>query len=519
MTCRIVIFLVICYTPIYAASPQSAIEWLNITAGSTQVAAKSEKNTQEVSTSNTVIQKTELKTLNFNGIGVIPSEISGINSKIWLQIDQSLLASLIESLPTLQFYNAKSFFKRLLISETDPPKVLDPEERQEIYLLARIDRLIGMGALDEAEELIHQVRPLSKEIFRRWKKIALLGGRLTKLCKELIKTPNLSDDASLRVVCFAKLGDLDTATLVLSTAASLRIIDEKKEALLVYHLDPQFIQINEVKNLSSKFDELEFYLLDQANILETTQALGKPYLYRKLNKNSFAERIYAAEQLTISQAINGSKLFELYRSSYRDISNGPEQLALLFELDEALRKPNKIALRNQLVQAISKMYNMRLINPFAEEYALRLAELDMSAYDKKLNDMCMKLFLLDGTIPRKWQSFSTTDPYLETAFNLLKESELTLNHISNFFELIDPSLASHEGIKKRDFLIQVLASPREKERSGQFLLKALHLSSQGQGTEPDDFLRALLILKSINESQLAKSIMIEYLVNLSHQET
>ncbi len=243
-----------------------------------------------------------------------------------------------------------------------------------------------------------------------------------------------------------------------------------------------------------------------------------PYLYRKLQKNILADKIYAAEQLTIAQAINGSKLFELYRSAFTDLSRKPIHLSLLFELNDALAKPNKIAIRSKLIKTMSKMYEMNLINPFAEEYAPILAELEISTYDKIFNEICMKLFLLDGEIPDSWRSFSTEDPYLTYAFNLLTAKEFTFNHIYSFFHLVKPGLYSTQSINE-NVEIQMLGAERDKEGSGEFLLKALHLTSGGQKTNPHNLFKALLIFKSVNETRLAKSIMIDYLVNISHHET
>ena len=80
MTCRIVILILVCFTPVHADTPQNAIDWLKATTSSMQLLKGQKTDTQNESINKPKIRQTDLKELNFNGIGVIPSEISGINS-------------------------------------------------------------------------------------------------------------------------------------------------------------------------------------------------------------------------------------------------------------------------------------------------------------------------------------------------------------------------------------------------------------------------------------------------------
>ena len=246
-------------SPAFGEEPTNAIEWLR----AEENLMKDEKVINSKITKKTAkdIAKTTLLPNNLNSIGIISSKITGIDTYLWEDIDEYFLFTHLTKLPNLNFHSAQTFLKRILISETHPPaNSPDSEYSGKLYFLSKLDKLIKMGALDEAETTILQVLNIDPEIFNRWVKVSFLTGRITKLCETLEKNSGLSRDLTLRIICLKHLNDWDAAALILSTSSSLNLLSKKRETLLIHHLDPSLITIDKLYKSFNNFDEFDYYL-------------------------------------------------------------------------------------------------------------------------------------------------------------------------------------------------------------------------------------------------------------------
>ena len=83
-------------------------------------------------------------------------------------------------------------------------------------LVARIDRLLEIGALEEAGALIELAGPDTPELFRRWFDVGLLLDEAEAPCAALRQNPSLSPTLPARVFCLARGGDWNAAEITLT---------------------------------------------------------------------------------------------------------------------------------------------------------------------------------------------------------------------------------------------------------------------------------------------------------------
>ena len=86
-------------------------------------------------------------------------------------------------------------------------------------LLARIDRLLEIGALEPALALLELAGPAQPELFRRWFDIGLLTGRGGPRLRGAARTPAVSPTFPARIFCLARGGDWNAAELTLRLGA------------------------------------------------------------------------------------------------------------------------------------------------------------------------------------------------------------------------------------------------------------------------------------------------------------
>ena len=88
--------------------------------------------------------------------------------------------------PTQGVPAARALFHRLLLAEADPPP---GRPAGSAVLVARIDRLLEIGALEEAGALIDRAGPDTPELFRRWFDVGLLLDRAQRALRGAAAEP------------------------------------------------------------------------------------------------------------------------------------------------------------------------------------------------------------------------------------------------------------------------------------------------------------------------------------------
>ena len=94
-------------------------------------------------------------------------------------------------MPRLSLASTNKIFKRLLLVDAKPPlNSIGTNNMGHSFLLSRIDQLINMGALDEAEEILNYIKNPPIDFMKRKIEVASLNGRLSKTCDIANKYPN-----------------------------------------------------------------------------------------------------------------------------------------------------------------------------------------------------------------------------------------------------------------------------------------------------------------------------------------
>ena len=256
-----VLLAIVWLLPVHGREPTNAVDWFmpaeNRKTEAKSPEAKPEKDEQE----DFIITKSELRPNDLNNVGIIPAKITGIDPKIWQEMNELTLFLELQSLPTLNFDATQTFLKRILISETIPPiPNLKNKLAGKLYFIAKLDKLIEIGALEEAETIINQIITIDRKLFERLATISFLTGRIDTMCNQLSLYPGLNDDLTIKIICLSNLDDWNAAALILSSAVSLNLLDSHRELLLINYLDPNLLPQNNPLEYQTNFDEIDFYL-------------------------------------------------------------------------------------------------------------------------------------------------------------------------------------------------------------------------------------------------------------------
>ena len=504
-------------TPCYSEDPTSAVEWIQESkpSDSTELAHESYQDKRNLIKPK--INKSNLKPSDLNSVGIISSKITGINPNIWQKINEKTLFFLLKSLPNLEFYSAQTFLKRILISQTNAPiQTFGASRSGQFYLLAKLDKLIDIGALDEAENTILQVPEINSELFIRWKKISFLTGRIDEMCKNFLQNQSISKDLSVRIICFAQTGDWNAAALILSTVSSLNLVNKSREKLLIDYLDPDLFSIDQTSHDIKKFDEIDFYLTNISKNFQLNVPSRVKYMYStSKNKSNTANKILAAETLVRKKSINSSSLLDIYRNSHIEGSTGLWKRAIAVKnLDNTLRRNNAQAVGIAVNQATKAMFQAKLLFVLAEGYATKLSRFSYNENRDDLNDSYAIIFALHGEIPTNWASYQSKDKFITMAFHILKRNRLNRSVISDAIKLVKPNFKQLSPAKK--LIIPLLHKLNNEETTkSSVILEALQKSSAGVNSSADDLYTSLLLFLEVNEEKLAKSILVEYLIQHS----
>ncbi|MGD9919813.1 MAG: hypothetical protein AB7U46_17545, partial [Paenirhodobacter sp.] len=198
--------------PAGAEQPMSAIDWLSRSVASGPATGSGgslavlppvpgEAPARGVTTED--VSVSSLDRPSADALGLVPLARSGLPHDLWGTTPEVTLAALMrkERLDTLPAVQA--FLMQLLLAELDPPQNRAPEGRNVLFL-ARIDRLLDLGALDQAMALLEQADPTDPEIFRRRFDVALLLGEEDTACEVMEKTPSVAPSFPARIFCLAR---------------------------------------------------------------------------------------------------------------------------------------------------------------------------------------------------------------------------------------------------------------------------------------------------------------------------
>jgi len=265
----------------------------------------------------------------------------------------------------------------LLLSEALPPAGRDAGE---VLLLARIDRLLELGATDPAQALIQQAGATDNAArFARWFEATLLTGDEDRACAALAAAPHLAPDYSALIFCGARRGDWQTAALTLETVHALALLPPADLALLDRFLSPDIFEGAPPLPVPDGPDALTFRLFETIGERLPTASLPRAFATADLRDVAgWKAQLEAAERLTRIGALGPNRLLGLYSDRRPAASGGIwDRVAAMQRFETALSTGSGDAIAKTLPAVWSAMRATRLEVPFASLFAAQLATLTL----------------------------------------------------------------------------------------------------------------------------------------------
>ena len=312
-----------------------------------------------------------------DAVGLIPPAVSGLPRDLWgggltLEIAERLIVDRAGDLPAL-----RQLFLTILLAELAAP--VDAGGRGDL-LQVRIDKLLALGALEQAAALIQAAGADTPDMFRRAFDVALLTGAEDRACDTMAETPHLAPTVPARIFCLARSGDWDTAALTLHSSEALGQITADQATLLARFLDPDLFEGDAVPPAPDPVTPLDWKIYEAIGEPLPTEGLPVAFSYAEIGpKAGWKTQIEAAERLTRGGTIPPNVILGLYTERQPAASGGVWDRASAFQAFEAALTTgdaDRIALALPPVWA--KMQEAELEVPFAVLFGKALIEVPLA---------------------------------------------------------------------------------------------------------------------------------------------
>lgn len=436
-----------------------------------------------------------------DAVGLLPSNITGLSRNLWGNSQSRDIAGRFQINRTDMYPAMLDLLLTLLLAELDPPQDSGPEGT---LFLARLDTLLSLGALEQANALLDLSGTGQAELFRRAFDISLLLGTEDSSCATLRSSPDLSPTFPARIFCLARGGDWDAAALSLETGRALGYLTDFEDALLARFLDPHVADDQPRLFVPSHPSPLVFRLLEAIGEPLATSTLPRAYAQADLHANTgWKARLEAAERLVRTNSIGANRLAGLYLDGKAAASGGVWDRVLVVQaLDRALLAADQAAISKTLEPAWTAMANAELEVPFAAMFSHRLLE---TPIPDSRQDLAMRIGFLG-------------DDYEEFAQKIDAESDrLALLRAIAIGQVGDmkPSTAMEQAVIDGFHRARIpvrLQSLVQGRRLGEAILRAIDLFENGAHGDLDELTDALSFFRAIGLEDTARRAALQLLL-------
>ncbi|WP_353532259.1 hypothetical protein [Cognatishimia sp. WU-CL00825] len=364
-----------------STEPLSAIDWLNKVPTVTleiepEAPVAAGGNTPKVSVS-------ALGTEGRDAVGLLSSAVTGLPSSLWQESRGQVLADLIAIQPQQSLPAMQALLYTLLLAEANPPVDSDGNDT---LLLARIDKLVRLGALEQANALLDRSGADTPDLFERRFDVTLLIGEEDSACETLSQAAHLAPSYAARVFCAARSGDWNTAAVTLNSANFLGLLTEEEDALLLRFLDPELFAEDPILVTPSSPDPLKFRLYEAIGEPQPTTTLPLQYAHSDLRDTAgWKAQLEAAERLARVGALPENRLLGIYAAG-KPAASGMiwDRVDALQKFDTAIATGDAAKVSVRLPSAWAAMQASRLEVPFARLYAEPLMTMSLSGVSQTL---------------------------------------------------------------------------------------------------------------------------------------
>ena len=374
-----------------AEQPMSAIDWLS---ESVKTPAAAPPPVEPPVSGPVTVPEVAMSVLgqpSLDAAGVLPASVTGLPHALWGlgRTDEIITHLAIERsdvLPAL-----KGLLLTVLLAEAEAPA---DSNGKGALLLARLDKLLAMGALDQAEALLAAAGETGQpDLFRRAFDVALLTGTEDRGCAAMRSTPNLAPTFQARIFCLARSGDWNAAALTLRTGVALDHLTAADEALLSRFLDPDLYEGEPPLAAPNPVTPLEWRMLEAIGETLPTGNLPLAFSHAELRDTAgWKAQIEAAERLSRAGVVAPNLLLGLYTARQAAASGGVwDRVAAFQRFDEALTRGDIVALEAALPRVWDRMVEAELEVPFAQLFGAALMQQPLTG---ATSDLALRVALL-----------------------------------------------------------------------------------------------------------------------------
>ncbi len=486
--------------------PMSAIDWLSDSLATPR--APSRPAEPDV-TSGATVEDVTVQPLGLpmpDAVGLLPVSVTGLPRGLWGASRPDDLAmrfrqSQPDMLPAIQ-----ALLYTLLLAELDAPAGSDPGS--DTVFLARVDRLLSLGALDQAEALLSRTGASNPEIFRRWFDTALLLGTENELCEVLRATPELSPTFPARIFCLARGGDWNAAVLTLETGRALGFISAQDDALLARFLDPLLFEGEPPLTRPARPTPLTFRMFEAIGEPIPTATLPLAFAQSDLRANiGWKARAEAGERLARTGAVGGNQIWGLYSERRPAASGGVwDRISALQALDAAIAARNADRVAEVLPAAWAALREAELEVPFSQIHGKTLAGMGLK---EEAGALALRMGLLSREAEEIAGGATPTSPMDRLLTGLAQGT------VEGLSAPTPEAQAVIDGFRAETVPVR-LAPLVEADRLGEAILRALALFTSGSRGDLDEVSDALALLRHVGLEATARRAAIEYLVLERH---
>lgn len=361
-----------------AQAPLSAIDWLSQTPTvALDVAPFVEEPPIDQGVTTPEVTVSPLGNVGRDAVGLLSSSVTGLPSALWQESPAQTLADRIADLRVEGSPAMQALLYTLLLAEANPPQ---DAGQADALLLARVDKLVALGAIEQANALLERAGPNTETLFQRWFDVTLLLGEEQRACEALNPAPHLSPSYAARVFCLARAGDWTAAALTLETANLLGLLTLEEDALLLRFLDSEISEGEPLLVTPNDPTPLTFRLYEAIGEPLPTTSLPRPFAHADLRSTSgWKAQLEAAERLASVGALPENRLLGIY-TERQPAASGMiwDRVDALQAFDEAVQAEDRTAVEETLAAAWSAAQQARVEVPFSRIYGPVLADLSLT---------------------------------------------------------------------------------------------------------------------------------------------
>lgn len=433
--------------------------------------------------------------------GLLPVSVTGLPRNLWGGSETARLTQLIRDTPNPGVPALQDLLFTLLLAELDPPQDADGSG---VLLMARLDKLIDLGALDQAQALIDLVAPKTPELFRLWFDVALLTGTEDRACAALGVTPDIAPTFPARIFCLARNGDWSAAALTLHTAQALGYLTDFEDQLLSRFLDPELADTEPPLPPPPLPSPLVFRMFEA--IGEPLSTVDLPLAFAQADLRGTAgwkAQLEAAERLGRTGALSENRIQALYTDRLPAASGGIwDRVGAFQAFDAAVTASDPSAADATLPAAFDAARSAGLEVAFARLYATALARLPLTGAPAAL---AFRIALLSNTYEEASAGYTPDTPtgvFLKTLAagtpSAPPADDLVATAIAEGFARTSPPAA----------YAQMLSS----DRLGEAILVAIRQLARGASGQTRDIADGLSLLRLVGLEDVARRTALDLML-------